>query len=50
MAMCGIEVRRLKIMIDGKIIELTKFNYLWSNISEYKKDMEFRLQTYNRME
>jgi hypothetical protein len=32
-------------MIDGKIIEqVTEFNYLGSKISEYKKDMEYKLQ------
>jgi hypothetical protein len=48
--MCGNEIRRLKIMIDGKIIEqATEFNYLGSNISEYKKDMEHKLQICNRI-
>jgi hypothetical protein len=37
-------------MIDGKIIEqVTEFNYLGSKISECKKDMEYKLQTYTRM-
>jgi hypothetical protein len=37
-------------MIDGKITEqVTEFNYLGSKISEYKKDMEYKLQTYNRI-
>jgi hypothetical protein len=37
-------------MIDGKIIEqVTEFNYLGSKISEYMKDMEYKLQTYNRI-
>jgi hypothetical protein len=47
MGMCGNRIRRLKIMIHGKIIEqVTEFNYLGSKISEYKKDMEYKLQTY----
>jgi hypothetical protein len=50
MGMCGNEIRRLKIMIDGKIIEqVTELNYLASKISEYKKDMEYKLQTYSRI-
>jgi uncharacterized HAD superfamily protein len=50
MGMCGNEIRRLKIMIDGKITEqATEFNYLGSKISEYKKDMKYKLQTYNRI-
>jgi hypothetical protein len=44
------EIQRLKIMIDGKIIEqVTEFNYLGSKISECKKDVEYKLQTYNRI-
>jgi hypothetical protein len=35
---------------DGEIIEqVTEFNYLGSKISEYQKDMEYKLQTYNRI-
>jgi hypothetical protein len=35
MGMCGNEIRRLKIMIDGKIMEdVTEFNYTGSKISE----------------
>jgi hypothetical protein len=50
MGKCGNEIRRLKIMIDGKIIDqVTEFNYVGSKISEYKKDMEYKLQTYNRI-
>jgi len=50
MGMCGNEIRRLKIMIEGKIIEkVTEFDYLGNKISEYKKDMEYKLQTYNRI-
>jgi hypothetical protein len=37
-------------LIDGKIIEQeTEFNNVGSKISEYKKDMEYKLQTYNRI-
>jgi hypothetical protein len=46
--MCGNEIRRLRIMIEGKIIEqVSEFNYVGSKISEYKKGMEYKLQTYN---
>jgi hypothetical protein len=33
-------------MIDGKIMQqVTEFNYLGSKISEYKKDMEYKLES-----
>jgi hypothetical protein len=36
--MCGNEIQRLKIVVEGKIVEwVTKFNYLGNKISEYKK-------------
>jgi hypothetical protein len=48
MRMHGNEIRRLKIVIEGKIIEqVTLFKYLGNKISEYNKDMEYRLQAYN---
>jgi hypothetical protein len=35
---------------EGKIIEqVTEFEYVWNKISEYKKDMEYKLQAYNRI-
>jgi hypothetical protein len=44
MGMCGNKIRRLKIMIEGKIIEnITEFKYLGNKISEYKKDVEYKL-------
>jgi hypothetical protein len=50
MGMCGNEIGRLKITTDGKIIEqVTEFNYLGSKISEYNTDMEYKLQTCNRI-
>jgi hypothetical protein len=37
-------------MIDRTNIEnLAEFNYLGSKISEYKKDMQYKSQTYNRI-
>jgi hypothetical protein len=36
MEMCGNEIQRLKIMIEGKMTEhVTEFNYLENKISEY---------------
>jgi hypothetical protein len=36
MEMCGNEIRRLKIMIEGKMTEhVTELNYLENKISEY---------------
>jgi hypothetical protein len=50
MGMCGNEIWRLKIIIEGKIIEqVTELKYLGNKISKYKKDMEYKLQTCNRM-
>jgi hypothetical protein len=47
MGVCGSEILRLKMMTDGKIIkQVTEFNYLGRKISEYKKDMEYKLQIY----
>jgi tRNA splicing endonuclease len=35
-------------MIEGKIIEqVTEFNYMQNKISDYKKDMQYKSQTYN---
>jgi hypothetical protein len=46
MGMCGDEIRRLKTVTEGKITEhATEFNYLVSKTSEYKKNMEYKLQT-----
>jgi hypothetical protein len=38
-------------MIEGKkfIEQVTEFKCLWNKISEYKKDMEYKLQTYDRI-
>jgi hypothetical protein len=49
MAMCGNQIQRVKIVINNKITEeVTKFKYLWYCISEYKSDLEDKLQTYNK--
>jgi hypothetical protein len=37
-------------MVEGKIIEqVTEFNYVRNKIPEYKKQGEYKLQTYNRI-
>jgi hypothetical protein len=48
--MCGNEIRRLKIVMEGTLLnKVTEFDYLGNKISEYKKDMEYKLQTYNNI-
>ena len=48
--MCGNNIQRVKIVIDDKIIEqVTEFKYLGYFISEYKRDLEDKLQTYNKI-
>ena len=49
MAMYGNHIQRVKIVInDNNIIELvTDFKYLGYRITEYKSDLQDKLQTYN---
>ena len=50
MATCGNNIERVKIVIDDKIIEqVTEFKYLGYCISEYKRDLGDKLQTYNKI-
>ena len=50
MAMCGYYIQRVKIAINDNIIEeVTDFKYLGYRISEYKSDLEEKLQTYNKI-
>ena len=50
MAMCGNNIQRVKIVIDDKITEqVTEFKYLGYFITEYKRDLEDKLQTYNKI-
>jgi len=50
MAMCGNYIQRVKIVINNNIIEqVTDFKYLGYCISEYKSDLEDKLQTYNKI-
>ena len=49
-AMWGNHIQRVKIVINGSIIELvTYFKYLGYCIPEYKSDLEDKLQTYNKI-
>jgi len=48
MAMWGNHIQRVKIVIDDNIIEqVMDFKYLGFYISEYKSDLEDKLQIYN---
>ena len=50
MAMWGNHIQRVKIVINDSIIEqVTDFKYLGYCISEYKSDLEDKLQTYNKI-
>ena len=50
MAMCGNHKQRVKIVINNNIIEkVTDFKYLGYRISEYKSDLEDKLQRHNKI-
>ena len=50
MAMWGNHIQRVKIVINDNVIEqVTGFKYLGYRISEYKSDLEDKLQTYNKI-
>ena len=50
MVMCGNHTQRVKIVINDNIIEqVTDFKYLWYPVSEYKSDLEDKLQKYNKI-
>jgi len=50
MAMWGNHIQRVKIVINDNIIEqVTDFKYLGYRISEFKIDLEDKLQTYNKI-
>ena len=50
MAMWGNQIQRVKIVINDNIIEkVTDFKYLGYRISDYKSDLEDKLQTYNKI-
>jgi hypothetical protein len=45
-----LSVRRVKIVINDNIIEqVTDFKYLGYRISEYRSDLEDKLQKYNKI-
>ena len=49
--MWGNHIQRVKIVINDNIIEqVTDFKYLGYRISEYKSDLEDKLQTYNKID
>jgi len=48
--MWGNYIQRVKIVINDNIIEqVTDFKYLGYHISEFKSDLEDKLQTYNKI-
>jgi len=50
MSMCGNYIQRVKIVINDNIIEkVTDIKYLGYRVSEYKSDLEDKLQTYNKI-
>jgi hypothetical protein len=50
MAMWGDHIQRVKIVINDNIIEqVTDFKYPGYLISEYKSNLEDKLQTYNKI-
>ena len=50
MAMWGNHIQRVKIVINGSVIEqVTYFKYLGYCVSEYKSVLEDKLQTYNKI-
>jgi len=50
MAMCGNHIQSVKIVINDNVIEkVTDFKYLGYRISEYKSDLEDKLQTYDKI-
>jgi len=50
MAIWGNHIQRVKIVMNDNILEqVTDFKYLGYSISEYKSDLEDKLQTYNKI-
>jgi predicted SPOUT superfamily RNA methylase MTH1 len=48
--MCGNHVQRVEIVVNNNIIELvTDFKYLGYRVSEYKSNLEDKLQTYSKI-
>jgi len=50
MSMWGNHIQRAKIVMNSNIIEqIADFKYLGYRISEYRSDLEDKLQTYNKI-
>jgi hypothetical protein len=50
MAMCGNVIKRVKIEIENRIIEqVSDFKYLGHMFSDQLKDIDIKLQTYNKL-
>jgi predicted SPOUT superfamily RNA methylase MTH1 len=50
MAMCGNHIQRVKIVINNNPIEqVSEFKYLGYRISDCKRDLEDKVQTYNKI-
>jgi hypothetical protein len=50
MTMCGNHIQRVKIVInDNPIEQVSDFKYLGYLISEYKRDLEDKVQTYDKI-
>jgi hypothetical protein len=50
MAMCGNHIQRVKIVINNNPIEqVSEFKYLGYLISDYRSDLEDKIQTYNKI-
>jgi regulator of replication initiation timing len=48
--MCGNHIQRVKIVInDNPIEQVSDFEYLGHIISDYKSDLEDKIQTYNKI-
>ena len=47
--MCGNDIQREIFVINDVIEQVTDFKYLGYRISEYKSDLEDKLQTYNKI-
>jgi hypothetical protein len=49
-AMCGNHKQRVKFVInDNPIEQVSEFRYLGYLISDYKSDLEDKIQTYNKI-
>jgi hypothetical protein len=50
MAMCGNHIQGVEIVInDNPIEQVSEFKYLGYLISDYKSDLQDRIQTYNKI-